>query len=116
MDVLTADTCDSKPIEYLREKNTLAVQIFWEGIFTFDRARGTPGLWYSLGNTKGEIAADLWATDQTGRLTTHCASNQRGWVEEIDGRQRIAHWPTGPWTAAQWQKTDRADDQTARGN
>jgi alpha-L-rhamnosidase len=100
---LTVDTW-ALPPAHLRDKNTLAVQIFWEGIFTYNNARGTPGLWYSLRGDKGDIATELWITDETGRLTTHRASHQRGWVEEIDGRQRAANWPTGPWTAAQWKK------------
>jgi hypothetical protein len=92
------------PPELLREKNTLAVQVFWEGIFTFDRVRSAPGLWYALTDASGDLLPEIWITDQTGRIVTQTASVVRGWTEEIDARQRTPNWPAGPWTAAHWRK------------
>jgi hypothetical protein len=92
------------PAHILKEKNTLCVQVFWEGIFTFDHVRGEPSLWYSLSRADAEIPAELLASTKTGRMAKVRSSLQRGWIEEIDGRERASGWPTGPWQRADWKK------------
>jgi alpha-L-rhamnosidase len=92
------------PPEFLAATNTLAVQVFWEGIFTFDHVLGTPGLWFALLQGETALSPHLLATDATGRMATHRSSHQRGWIEEIDSRQRAAGWPTGPWRDAEWRQ------------
>lgn len=98
---LTVDTW-SLPATQLREKNTLTIQVLWEGLFTYDHVRGTPGVWLSLSGETGEIPCAIKASDRTGRTAGHRFSHQRGWGEEIDGRLRVNGWSQGPWEAADW--------------
>jgi alpha-L-rhamnosidase len=100
---LTVDDWDLPPL-HLREQNVLCVQIFWEGIFTFDHVRGEPGLWYALTRGGADMPADFLVSAKTGRIARTKSSLQRGWIEEIDGRQRASGWPTGPWRSSDWQK------------
>ncbi|MEI8196963.1 MAG: family 78 glycoside hydrolase catalytic domain, partial [Phycisphaerae bacterium] len=92
------------PAAWCQEKNTLAIQVFWEGIFVFDHVRGTPGLWLAVTREQAVLPVELLVTTQTGRKTTHRSSMQRGWVEEIDQRQRARGWPCGPWRAPDWRR------------
>ncbi len=92
------------PAEWCGEQNTLAVQVFWEGIFVFDHVRGTPGLWLAVEREGAAVPVDLLVTTLTGRSATHRSSNQRGWVEEIDDRERAAGWPGGMWSAPDWSR------------
>jgi hypothetical protein len=94
------------PAEQLRAENVVAVQAFWEGIFTFDHVRGEPGIWIVLDGAAPD-AAKLHVSPQTGRTATHRFSHQRGWVEEINNRERAAGWPAGPWKSEQWQPAVR---------
>ena len=93
----------SLPAEHFQATNSLTIQAFWEGIFTFDHVGGTPGVWLALEGTDGAIACEPLVSIRTGRCATHRFSHQRGWVEEIDGRERAAGWPGGPWNASEWQ-------------
>ena len=93
------------------ETQTLAVQVFWEGLFVFENVRGTPGLWLSVSDPQGPVSTDLWVTEQTGRIVTHRFSRQRGWGEEVDARLRADNWPVGPWNWEQWRRpVVRTDD------
>lgn len=91
------------PAAWCQAHNTLAIQVFWEGIFVFDHVRGTPGLWLAVTRDADPLPVTLLVTRKTGRQATHRASHQRGWVEEIDHRQRASGWPSGPWRAADWR-------------
>jgi len=86
------------------ETQTLAIQIFWEGVFVFPNVRGTPGLWLAVNAPSGEIPVELWVTEKTGRILSHRFSQQRGWGEEVDARSRVDNWPSGPWQWDQWSK------------
>ncbi|MFZ4775042.1 MAG: family 78 glycoside hydrolase catalytic domain [Terrimicrobiaceae bacterium] len=92
------------PAGLCQEHNTLSIQVFWEGIFVFDHVRGTPGLWMALEREGAEVPVELLVTTRTGRVVTHRSSHQRGWAEEIDGRECAAGWPWGPWNASEWSK------------
>lgn len=92
------------PAELLTEENTVAIQVFWEGIFTFDQVRGTPGLWLSLQKEDEDIPYQWLVTQETGRIVTHRFSHQRGWVEEIDGSRQAQGWPQGDWESSQWDQ------------
>ena len=92
------------PAEWCQEHNTLSIQVFWEGIFVFDHVRGAPGLWVAVEREGAEVPLEFLVTPKTGRSATHRSSHQRGWVEEIDARQRAAGWPCGTWNASEWSK------------
>ena len=92
------------PAEWCGEQNTLSIQVLWEGIFVFDHVRGTPGLWLAVEREGAAVPVELMVTSKTGRSVTHRSSHQRGWVEEIDARERAAGWPCGPWDASEWSR------------
>jgi len=92
------------PAEWCGEQNTLSIQVLWEGIFVFDHVRGTPGLWLGVEREGAAVPVELMVTSKTGRSVTHRSSHQRGWVEEIDARERAAGWPCGPWDASEWSR------------
>lgn len=81
----------------------VAVQVFWEGLFTFDHVMGAPGLFCSVERDGVAIPVEILATARTGRLATHRFSRQRGWNEEVDHRKAAIGWPGGPFQAKQWQ-------------
>ena len=91
------------PEEHFRAENCITIQAFWEGIFTFDHVRGAPGVWMNLDQDGRSVACRPFVTTRTGRIITHRFSHQRGWVEEIDGRQRAEGWAGGPWDGSEWR-------------
>lgn len=92
------------PAKWCQEKNTLAIQVLWEGIFVFDHVRGTPGLWFGIEREDVALPVELLATTKAGRTATHRSSHQRGWAEEIDDRQRVSGWPCGAWETSEWSQ------------
>jgi alpha-L-rhamnosidase len=98
--------------EHLKVDNCVTVQALWEGIFTFDHVRGTPGVWMALDEARGPLPFAPLASSQTGRTYSHRFSHQRGWVEEIDGRKRAAGWMGGTWNPSEWQQASiRTNDE-----
>lgn len=92
------------PAEMCGKQNTLSIQVLWEGIFVFDHVRGTPGLWVSVEREGAAVPVEMMVTTKTGRIATHRSSHQRGWVEEIDNRDRAMGWPWGAWNASEWSR------------
>ena len=91
------------PEQHFKDENCITIQAFWEGLFTFDHVRGSPGVWMALDQSGQSVSCQPLASTRTGRAATHRFSHQRGWVEEIDGRHRAAGWPGGPWSESEWQ-------------
>lgn len=90
------------PPRLLRAANELIVQVFWEGLCTFDHALGQPGLRIAVQAGDRDLPVAVLATGKSGRRCTHVYSHQRGWVEEIDARERPGGWPAGPFNEAEW--------------
>lgn len=82
--------------------NVIAIQVLWEGLFGWDHAMGAPGLRLSLERDGRPLEHELLVSARSGRRFSHRFSQQRGWNEEIDHRERAAGWPCGPWVAADW--------------
>ena len=98
---LTVDTW-VLPEHMLRAQNTLTIQILWEGVFTFDHVRGTPGVWLALEREGVAIPYDMRVSERTGRLARQRYSHQRGWLEQVDARECAQGWPGGPWDDNEW--------------
>jgi alpha-L-rhamnosidase len=101
------------PASLLQNKNTITVQVFWEGVFTFDHVCGTPGLWLRLESETGKIPFEVWATGKTGRCDMRRFSVMRGWIEDIDRRALPEGWPCGEWNHKDWQKAVLRDNDPA---
>ena len=98
---LTVDTF-FLPVSNLKNHNTIAIQVFWEGVFTFDRALGTPGLYFSLSQQGQQWPCQTWVSASTGRQFLSRFSDQRGWTEVINGQLRPQGWPQGAWEQSEW--------------
>ena len=100
---LSVDTW-ALPVAKLADHNTLAIQVLWEGLFTFDHVLGTPGLYVSLSSQGQEWPCQLLVSAATGRRFLNRFSNQRGWAEVIEGPSRVQGWPRGPWEESEWNQ------------
>jgi alpha-L-rhamnosidase len=108
------------PMSKLKDNNTIAIQVFWEGLFTFDRILGTPGLYVSLSQLGQQWPCQTWVSSATGRQFLSRFSDQRGWTEVINGQLRPVGFPQGTWEPSEWaepvlRKNDPEVQLEARG-
>lgn len=92
------------PASKLKGNNMIAIQVLWEGLFTFDRVLGTPGLYLCLSQLEQYWPCQIRVSSSTCRQFLSRFSNQRGWTEVINGQALPKGWPLGGWEQSEWAK------------